>query len=113
MRLNESKDIVVRENAPTFAAGCKWRPATAVEEATTALRHADIVGNVQQGKGGLGLTTCCPTWRDATAPTRRKMVVEEVRHQEDDGARWAKAVSLGKQGRWTRWQCRKEELELE
>lgn len=28
--------------------------------------------------------------------------MQEVRHQEE-AARWAKAVSLGKQGQWTRW----------
>lgn len=101
MTLNESRDSVVSNNAPTLAAGRKWRPAKAVEEATAALRHADIVGHVQQGRGGLGLTTNHPTWSKATAPERRKMVVvEEVRHQEE-AARWAKAVSLAKQGQWT------------
>ncbi|XP_061099664.1 uncharacterized protein LOC133129522 [Conger conger] len=100
MTLNESQDAVVSNNAPTLAAGRKWRPARAVEEATTALRHADIVGHVQQGRGGLGLTSNHPAWNRATAPERRKMVVEEVRHQEE-AARWAKAVSLVKQGQWT------------
>ncbi|KAL6460670.1 hypothetical protein MHYP_G00306360 [Metynnis hypsauchen] len=103
MTLNESQDPVVRENAPTLATGRKWTPARAVEEATAALRHADIVGNVQQGRGGLGLTTSRPAWRSAAPPARRKMVVEEVRRQEE-AARWAKAVALGKQGRWTRWE---------
>ncbi|KAE8284702.1 hypothetical protein D5F01_LYC16135 [Larimichthys crocea] len=103
MTLNKSKDLVMRENAPTLATGHKWIPTRAVEEATAALSHADIVGNVQQGRGGLGLTTSCPAWRSATAPARRKMVVEEVRRQEE-AARWAKAVTLGKQGRWTRWE---------
>ncbi|XP_061116493.1 NACHT, LRR and PYD domains-containing protein 3-like, partial [Conger conger] len=83
MTLNESRDAVVSNNAPTLAAGRKWRPARAVEEATTALRHADIVGHVQQGRGGLGLTSNCPAWNRATAPERRKMVVEEVGHQEE------------------------------
>ena len=73
-----------------------------MEEATAALKHADIVGNVQQGRGGFGLTATPPAWSKATAPERRKMVVEEVRHQEEAG-RWAKAVSLAKQGQWTRW----------
>lgn len=72
MTLNESKDPVIRENAPTLATGHKWRPARAVEEATAALRHADIVGNVQQGRGGLGLTTSHPAWRNATAPVQRR-----------------------------------------
>ncbi|KAE8291484.1 hypothetical protein D5F01_LYC11092 [Larimichthys crocea] len=83
MTLNKSKDLVIRENAPTLATGRKWIPARAVEEATAALRHADIVGNVQQGRGGLGLTTSSPAWRSATVPAQKKMVVEEVRRQEE------------------------------
>jgi hypothetical protein len=101
MTLNESRDPVVSNNAPTLATGRKWRPGKAVQEATAALRHADIVGHVQQGRGGLGLTSRA-AWSKATAPERRKMVVQEVRHQEE-AARWAKAVSLAKQGQWTRW----------
>lgn len=101
MTLNESQDPVVSNNAPTLATGRKWRPGKAVQEATAALRHADIVGHVQQGRGGLGLTSRA-AWSKATAPERRKMVVQEVRHQEE-AARWAKAVSLAKQGQWTRW----------
>lgn len=50
MTLNESRDIVVRENAPTLTTGRKWKPATALEEATSALRFAEIVGNVQPGR---------------------------------------------------------------
>lgn len=102
MTLNESRDLVVSNNAPTLATGRKWTPAKAVEEATAALKHADIVGYVQQGRGGFGLTATRPAWSKAAAPERRKMVVEEVRHQEEAG-RWAKAVSLAKQGQWTRW----------
>ncbi|XP_078458809.1 uncharacterized protein LOC144723905 [Lampetra planeri] len=101
MTLNESRDPVVSNNAPTLATGRKWRPGKAVQEATAALRHADIVGHVQQGRGGLGLTSRA-AWSKATAPERRKMVVQEVRHQEE-AARWAKAVSLAKQEQWTRW----------
>lgn len=87
----------MRRNSPTLATGQKWKPATAVKEAITALRHADIVGKIQHGRGGLGLVTSHPAWSKATALARRRMVVEEVRRQEE-AARWAKAVSLGKQG---------------
>ncbi|KAK0145336.1 hypothetical protein N1851_015756 [Merluccius polli] len=102
MTLHESRDPVVSNNAPNLATGRKWKPEVAVQEATAALRHADIVGHVQQGRGGFGLTPSRPTWNKATAPERRKMVVQEVRHQEE-AARQAKAVSLSKQGQWTRW----------
>lgn len=49
MTLNEPRDLIVSNNVLSLASGCKWRPAKAVEEATAALRHADIVGHVQQG----------------------------------------------------------------
>ncbi|KAK0138754.1 hypothetical protein N1851_024697 [Merluccius polli] len=44
-----------------------------------------------------------PTWRKASTSERRKMVVEEVRHQEE-AERSAKAVSLAKRGQWMRWE---------
>lgn len=53
MTLNESWDPTVSNNAPTLATSHKWRPASAVMEATAALKNADIVGHVQQGRGGL------------------------------------------------------------
>lgn len=71
------------------------RAASAVEEAITGLRHADIVGHVQQGRGCLGLKCRQPAWNTAKAPERRKLVVNEIRRQEEV-ARRAKAVSLGK-----------------
>ena len=43
------------------------------------------------------------TWRKASTSERRKMVVEEVRHQEE-AERSAKAVSLAKRGQWMRWE---------
>lgn len=80
MTLNESRDIVLGNNAPVLAASHKWRPASAVEEAIAAIKHVDIVGNVQQGRGGLGLTMMRhPEWNKAIAPERRKMVLEETR----------------------------------
>ena len=94
---------MVSNNAPSLVAGRKWRPASAVEEAAASLRLADIVGHVQQGRGGLGLTTRLPACNTPAAPERRKLVVEEINRQEE-AARWAKAVSLGKQGQWTRWE---------
>lgn len=81
--------------------GRKWTPSNAVQQATSGLRHKDIVGQVQQGRGGFGLTASEPTWRKATASERSTLVVEEVRRQEEV-TRGAKAVSLAKQGQWMR-----------
>ncbi len=44
-----------------------------------------------------------PTWRKASTSESRKMVVEEVRRQEE-AERSAKAVSLAKQGQWMKWE---------
>lgn len=78
-----------------MATGRKWRPGKAVQEATAALRHADIVGHVQQGRGGLGLTSRA-VWSKANAPERRKMVVQEVWHQEEAGGQWTRWDSMEK-----------------
>lgn len=66
MTLNKSQDKVVRSNAPTLATRHKWTPATAVEETTPVLTHADSVGNVQHGS--LGLKTSHPALSKAAAP---------------------------------------------
>ncbi len=103
MTLTESRDPFVRGAAPALATGRRWRPGVAVAQAKSTLRHRDIVGQVQQGRGGLGLGATTPTWQKATPAERRRLVVEEVRHQEE-ADRCARAVSQAKQGRWMRWE---------
>ncbi|KAK0148024.1 hypothetical protein N1851_012273 [Merluccius polli] len=88
MTLTESRDPVVTGAAPTLATGRRWKPSAAVAQAKSALRHRDIVGQVQHGRGGLA--------------ERRRLVVEEVRHQEE-ADKSARAVSQAKQGRWMKW----------
>lgn len=103
MTLRGSRDKTISAVAPPLVTGRKWTPSDAVQQASSALRHKDIVGQVQQGRGGFGLTTSKPTWRKATTSERRTLVVEEVRRQEE-AARSAKAVSLAKQGQWMQWE---------
>ncbi|XP_060797250.1 phosphatidylinositol-glycan biosynthesis class X protein isoform X1 [Neoarius graeffei] len=91
--LTESKDLMVSKNAPAIIAGRKWRQVQAVEEAVAALKHADIVGYVQHGRGGLGLTAQRPAWSKASAAERRRMIMDEVKNQEE-GIRRAKMVAL-------------------
>ncbi|KAK0148173.1 hypothetical protein N1851_012107 [Merluccius polli] len=57
-------------------------------------------GKVRSETPGHRATT--PTWQKATPAERRRLVVEEVRHQEE-ADRSARAVSQAKQGRWMRW----------
>lgn len=103
MTLIESQDTTIQAVPPRLATGRKWNPSEAVEQAKSALRHGDIVGQVQQGRGGFGLGTSRPTWHKATSAQRRKLVVAEVRHQQE-AERCAKAVSQAKQGQWTSWE---------
>ncbi|KAJ8347374.1 hypothetical protein SKAU_G00287750 [Synaphobranchus kaupii] len=77
MTLAESRDPFVRGAAPTLATGKKWKPAATVAEAKAALRHRDIVGHVQHGRGGFGLGATTPTWQKATPNERWHLVVEE------------------------------------
>ncbi|KAJ8010150.1 hypothetical protein DPEC_G00071990 [Dallia pectoralis] len=103
MTLKDSSDQTISNAVPPLLTGRKWTPSDAVQQVTSALRHSDIVGHVQLGRGGFGLAASKPTWRKASTSERRKMVVEEVRHQEE-AERSAKAVSLAKQGQWMRWE---------
>ncbi len=103
MTLKDSRDQTISNAVPLPLTGWKWTPSNAVQQATSALRHSDIVGHVQLGRGGFGLTASKPTWRKASTSERRKMVVEEV-HRQEEAERSAKAVSLVKQGQWMRWE---------
>ncbi|KAL6462518.1 hypothetical protein MHYP_G00289400 [Metynnis hypsauchen] len=102
MTLSESRDPLVCCAAPALRTGRKWNPKAAVADARAALRHRDIIGHVQQGRGGFGLGAMPPTWGKASPAERRCMVVEEIRRQEE-AARYARAVSQPQQGRWMRW----------
>ena len=87
------RECLSRGSAPLMETGQSSRGATA------APTQAAIVGHVQEGRRGLELTASHSTWNKTTAPEPRRTVAEEVRRQEE-AARWAKAVSLGKQGQW-------------
>ena len=101
--LSGSKDAVVSKVVPNPIKGRKWNPRIAVQEAEATLRHTEIVGNVQIGRGGLGLGPGKPVWSRAGPKEKRKLVVEQVRRQEEV-LRGAKAVAQAKQGQWVNWE---------
>lgn len=103
MTLVESQDRAVREAAPRLNTGRKWVPAEAVKQAKAALYMADIVGQVQHGRKGLGYGESRQVWQKAPPVERRKMVVGEIRRQEEH-RRSAIAVSQARQGQWTNWE---------
>ncbi|KAJ8385450.1 hypothetical protein AAFF_G00189020 [Aldrovandia affinis] len=49
MILTESQDGMI-SGCPRLATGRKWMPSEAVQQAKSALRHGDIVGQVQHGR---------------------------------------------------------------
>jgi hypothetical protein len=82
--------------------GRRWSASNAVEQAESRLRHQDIVGTSCQGRQGLGLNTRQP-WSSATTVQRRELVQSEIRKEEEE-IRKVKAVQMGSQGSWTKWQ---------
>jgi len=70
MTLAESQDAAKRTAPPRLATEKKWTPAEVVEQAKSALRHGDVVGQVQQGRVGFGLGTSRPTWHKAIPAER-------------------------------------------
>ena len=95
--MKASKTQPSRALGPSLTTGRRWRPKDATQQAKAALEHADIVGHVQQERGGLGVGQSRPLWNKETPSERRKLVVLEIRHQEQAG-RCAKAVTQARHG---------------
>ncbi|XP_062888558.1 uncharacterized protein LOC134337458 [Mobula hypostoma] len=83
MTLTESEDTVIRTAASHVAMGRKWTPSEAIQSAKSALCFRDVVGQVQHGRAGLGLIPKAPQWHKATSVQKRRLLVEELRRQEE------------------------------
>ena len=101
MTLRDSKDEKISEAGVQTRTGRKWSASQAVKQAEDMLTIRDIVGNTCVGRQGLGSSKFKP-WKAAKGKDRRDMVQEEIRREEEEG-RKARAVELGQQGAWTRW----------
>ncbi|XP_060590709.1 uncharacterized protein LOC132745755 [Ruditapes philippinarum] len=88
--------------------GRKWSVSRAVELAESSLKHQDIVGMTNIGKEGLG-TRKHQRWETSTQQERRSLVQTEIR-KEAEQERMSRAVQLGPQGNWTRWQVPERKL---
>lgn len=64
MTLAESRDPVVAQTIR------KWSSAAATEQEMAALKHQEIMGYMQLGRGGLGTGESRPSWLKAT-PSQR------------------------------------------
>ncbi|XP_061778568.1 uncharacterized protein LOC133569990 [Nerophis ophidion] len=106
MMLRDSKDERVRQAGIVVRSGIKWSASEALREAEDRLHHADIVGSVAQGRLGLGCSSRT-NWNKANPKERRGLVQREVRKAEEE-SRHVKAVTMNKQGSWTRWESVKD-----
>lgn len=88
--------------------GRKWAASTAVEQAESALRLRDILGNPCVRLRGLG-SAHFQQWRSAGLKSRQEMVQAEVRAREEE-RRMARAVEQGSQGAWTKWDLPKRKI---
>jgi len=93
--LARSKYVVVSKVVPSPTKGKKWNSRMAAQVAEATLQHTEIVGNVQIGRGGLGLGPGKPVWSRAGSKEKRKLVIEQVRRQEER-LRGTKAVAEAK-----------------
>jgi len=92
----------VREAAPVLKTGRKWSAKKSVVEAKAALQIGDIVGQVQHGTWGFGLSLA-PKWHKAGPVQMSKLVVNKIRNQGEK-MRCIKAISQAKQEKWMRWE---------
>jgi hypothetical protein len=97
----ESKDTAISEAGIMVRVGRKWNAGKALVEARWRLQQKEIVGAVAHGKLGIGLIEK-PRWHKADKEERRELLQNEVRFMEEED-RQVEAVSMCKQGRWTKW----------
>jgi len=83
MTLVESGDKCVREAEPELKTGRKWSAKKYVVQAKAALQIGDVLGQIQHGRGGFGLSLAPPKWHKADPAQRRKLVVNKVRKQKE------------------------------
>ena len=107
--LRDSRDQLIRQAGIETRTGRKWSASQAVEQAESRLRHRDIVGTTCENRQGLGSGTPRCQWKTAEPHDRRAMVQQEVREQEEE-VRRARAVQLGSQGAWTKWNLPERQL---
>ena len=91
---------------PAVETGRKWSTSTAVAEAESSLKLKDICGVTQLDRCGIGYSQV-QLWSFSSAKERRKLVVEEIR-QEEEKTRMMVAFGQAQQGAWTRWELMQE-----
>ena len=100
--LEDSADPVVKEANPELKTGRKWKVKKATEDAKADLRMKEIIGHTQTNRQGLG-STKMEWWSKAKGKAKRDLVIQEIR-EEEERARYVKAVQQSQQGQWTAWE---------
>lgn len=108
LTLRDSNDMSISRAGIEVRMGRHWSASSAVEKAESRLKHQDIVGISCSGRQGLGNNTR-PLWNSATTGERRALVQSEIRREEEE-SRKVKAVQMGNQGSWTKWQTSERKL---
>ena len=80
--LEDSEDPVVKTVQPTIKTGRKWKVVEAVDEAKECLKIKEVIGQTQSDRKGLGLSTA-KWWSKAEGKDKRRMVINEIRLNED------------------------------
>ncbi|KAL1266945.1 hypothetical protein QQF64_002620 [Cirrhinus molitorella] len=104
LKLENSPDPVIRDAKVQVRTGRKWEVTQAVQQAITRLKHQEVVGFTQHGRAGLGWTTSTKVWSKATKLERKRMIIKEVKQEEEESYR-VKAISQSQQGKWTTWEA--------
>lgn len=87
LELKDSPDLVIQNAKVKVRTGRTWDASQAVQQATTRLKHQEVVGMVRHGKAGLGWGASAKMWSKATEAERKRMLVLEVVKEEEEGYR--------------------------
>ena len=104
MTLQNSTDPAVSNIMAKVKTGRKWQAAAVTAEAVEASKFKEILGATQTGRHGIGYNTEKRVWWSKATPKEKiDLVVQNVRQQEE-AARYQKAVQQSQQGQWTAWE---------
>ena len=104
LTLTNSKDECVQKAGVVSKTGRKWKTDAAIDLATVRLRHKDLIGPVSQNRAGLGSQgSTYQRFEGSSVRQERNLIVQELRNVTEE-ERGARAVSMGTQGAWTKWE---------
>ena len=103
LMIESSQDECVSRAGVSFPSGRKWEARSAIDLATSRLKHKDLIGAVSQNRAGLGSLDEFKRFEKADSKQKKYMIEQEIRAMEDE-ARSARAVSMRSQGAWTKWE---------